>query len=51
MSKYTYHISFNGSDYTEVYPTNPIKIKGKRDKFIVRDEISEVKINKSVYGT
>ena len=58
MAKYTFHISFDdGSNYTEFFPTTPLSIKGERaeDFFIIRDSISEIKINRSknttVYDT
>ena len=55
--KYTYEISFNGSDYTTITPGIPVSIEGfwEGDEYIDRYSVSELKITKSenptVYDT
>lgn len=48
MSKYTYHIVLNGSDYTEVFPVNEVELTGYwEDEWIDNMEINELEINYS----
>ena len=57
MSKYTYHIAFNVSDYTQVYPENSVKVTGawENDSWISRVSVDEIKLvktdNITVYDT
>jgi len=55
--KYTYEISFNGSDYSTLTPGNEIEMSGEwlEGTMIWRESISDLKItkreNSSIYST
>ena len=46
---YTHHISLNGSDYIQVYPTNGVEVTTEQEPNCIffRDKVSEVKINRA----
>lgn len=50
---YTHHISLNGSDYVQVYPTNNVEVTTEQEPNCIffRDKVNEVKINKSLNPT
>jgi len=50
---YSYAISFNSSDYSELIPSNEITMTCEwvQDTFIWREKISEVKIDKALNST
>jgi len=45
---YTYHISLNGSDYTEVFPSNAIEVTTEREDDVIfhRDKVNDVVLSK-----
>ena len=44
---YTHHISLNGSDYTQVYPTNSVEINTEFEPgcIFMRDKADTIKLN------
>lgn len=47
---YTHHISLNGSDYVQVYPTNKVEITTEQEPECIffRDIVNDIKINKEL---
>ena len=47
--RYDYYISLNSSDYTQVYPSNEIELRGYwEDNYFARESINEIKLTKNL---